>query len=49
MKTLRALLRDRRFSLGAAIMSVLVVLALLSFFAPYDPTEWRVVPRDLPP
>lgn len=49
MKTLRALLRDRRFSLGAAIMSVLLVLALLSFFAPYDPTEWRVVPRDLPP
>jgi peptide/nickel transport system permease protein len=49
MKTLRALLRDRRFSLGAAIMLVLVVLALLSFFAPYDPKEWRVVPRDLPP
>jgi peptide/nickel transport system permease protein len=49
MKTLRALLRDRRFSLGAGIMAVLVGLALLSFFAPYDPTEWRVVPRDLPP
>ncbi|MBM4458066.1 MAG: ABC transporter permease [Chloroflexi bacterium] len=49
MKTLRALLRDRRFSLGAAIMSVLVVLALLSLLAPYDPTEWRVVPRDMPP
>jgi peptide/nickel transport system permease protein len=49
MKTLRALLRDRRFSLGAAIMSVLAVLALLSFLSPYDPTEWRVVPRDLPP
>ena len=30
-------------------MFVLVVLALLSFFSPYDPTEWRVVPRDLPP
>jgi peptide/nickel transport system permease protein len=25
------------------------VLALLSFFAPYDPSVWRVVPRDLPP
>jgi peptide/nickel transport system permease protein len=49
MKTLRALLRDRRFGLGAAIMSVLLALALLSFFSPYDPTEWRVVPRDRPP
>lgn len=49
MKTLRALFRDGRFSLGAIIMSVLIVLALLSFFSPYDPQEWRVVPQDLPP
>lgn len=49
MKTLRALFRDGRFSLGAAVMFVLVVLALLSFFSPYDPTVWRVVPRDRPP
>ncbi len=49
MKTLRALFRDRRFSIGAVIMLVLIVLAFLSFFSPYDPTEWRVVPRDLPP
>lgn len=49
MKTIRALLRDRRFSVGAAIMSVLIVLGLLSFVAPYDQTEWRVVPRDQPP
>jgi peptide/nickel transport system permease protein len=49
MKTLRALFRDGRFSLGAAVMFVLVVLALLSLFSPYDPTEWRVVPRDRPP
>jgi len=49
MKTLRELFRDSRFSLGAAVLFVLVVLALLSFFSPYDPTEWRVVPRDMPP
>ncbi len=49
MKTLRALFRDRRFSIGATVLIVLVVLALLSFFAPYDPSVWRVVPRDLPP
>jgi peptide/nickel transport system permease protein len=49
MKTLRALLSDRRFAIGATVMLILVVLALMSFFSPYDPTEWRVVPRDLPP
>ncbi len=49
MKTLRALFRDRRFGIGATVMFVLIVLALLSFFSPYDPTVWRVVPRDLPP
>ena len=49
MKTLRELLRDSRFSIGAAVLLVLAVLALLSFFAPYDPTEWRVVPRDMSP
>jgi peptide/nickel transport system permease protein len=49
MKTLRALFRDRRFGIGATVLSLLVVLALLSFFAPYDPSVWRVVPRDLPP
>ena len=49
MKTLRELFKDRRFSLGAAVLFVLAGLALLSFFSPYDPTEWRVVPRDIPP
>jgi peptide/nickel transport system permease protein len=49
MKTLRALFRDLRFSIGASVMFVLIVLALLSFFSPYDPTVWRVVPRDQPP
>lgn len=49
MKTLRELCRDGRFSLGAAVFLVLAVLALLTPFSPYDPTEWRVVPRDMPP
>lgn len=49
MKTLRELFRNSGFSLGAAVLFVLVVLALLSFFSPYDPTEWRVVLRDMPP
>jgi peptide/nickel transport system permease protein len=49
MKTLRALFRDTRFSIGAIVMGVLITLALLSFFSPYDVTVWRLVPRDLPP
>ena len=49
MKTLRELLRDGRISFGMAVLLVLGVLALLSFFSPYDPLEWRVVMRDLPP
>ncbi|GAH18893.1 unnamed protein product [marine sediment metagenome] len=49
MKTLRELFRNGRFSVGAAVLLILLVLALLSFFSPYDPTVWRAVPRDLPP
>ncbi len=49
MKTLQALFKDRRFALGAVIMLALIGLACLSFFSPYDPTEWRVVPQDRPP
>lgn len=49
MKTLRALFRDPRFSIGAIVMLLLTLLALLSYFSPFDPTVWRVVPRDRPP
>jgi len=49
MKTFRELFRNSGFCLGAAVVFVLVVLALLSVFSPYDPTEWRVVLRDMPP
>jgi len=49
MKTLRELFRNGWFSFGAAVLLVLAVLVLLSFFSPDDPTEWRVAPRDLPP
>jgi peptide/nickel transport system permease protein len=49
MKTLRELWRDPRFAIGASILIVLGALALLSFVSPYDPQEWRTVPRDQPP
>ena len=49
MRTLSELFRDGRFGLGVAVLLVLAALALLSFFSPHDPTEWRVAPRDLRP
>ena len=49
MRTLIELLKDLRFSLGAGVLLVLLVLSLLSYASPFDPIEWRVVPRDLPP
>ena len=49
MKTLRDLLRDKRFAFGFTVAIILVILSLLSFVSPYDPTRWNVVPRDLSP
>lgn len=49
MKLFRDLLRDYRFATGFVVMVVLVLFACLSFVSPYDPTEWGVVPRDMPP
>jgi peptide/nickel transport system permease protein len=49
MKTFRDLLRDYRFAVGLAVVSILVVLAVMSFFSPVDPTVWFTAPRDLRP
>jgi peptide/nickel transport system permease protein len=49
MKTLRDLFRDYRFALSFIVLLVIVILALLSIFSPYDPTLWNVVPRDMRP
>jgi len=49
MKTLRDLFRDYRFCFSFGVLVVIVVMALLSLFSPYDPTLWNVVPRDLKP
>jgi len=49
MKTLKDLLRDYRFAVGFFVVSVLIVMALLSFFSPVDPTVWFTAPRDLKP
>jgi len=49
MKTVRELLRDKRFIIGAAVFLIFAVLAILSFFSPHDPTEWHTVGRNLRP
>lgn len=49
MKVLRDLFKDYRFGLSFCVLIVLVTLALLSYFSPYDPTLWGEVPRDLSP
>jgi peptide/nickel transport system permease protein len=49
MNVLRDLLRDYRFALSFGVLIILLALALISIFSPYDPTLWGAVPRDLPP
>ncbi|MBN1135309.1 MAG: ABC transporter permease [Anaerolineae bacterium] len=49
MKVLRDLFRDYRFALSFCVLCALLILALLTIFAPDDPTLWGVVPRDLEP
>ncbi len=49
MKTLRDLLRDYRFCFSFIVLVIILIMAFLSIFSPYDPTLWRVVPRDLKP
>jgi peptide/nickel transport system permease protein len=49
MGTLRDLFKDYRFSFSFIVLLIIVTLALLSFFSPYDPTLWNVVPRDTKP
>ena len=49
MKTLGDLFKDYRFTFSFIVLSVIVIMALRSFFSPFDPTIWHVVPRDLRP
>lgn len=49
-KPLRDLLKTNlEFSIGAALISTILVIALLSFFSPYPPMDMYVTPLDLPP
>ncbi len=49
MKILRDLFRDYRFCVSFVVLVIILILAFLSIFSPYDPTLWNVVPKDMKP
>jgi peptide/nickel transport system permease protein len=49
VKVLRDLFRDYRFCVSFGVLVIILTMACLSFFSPYDPTLWNVVPRDMKP
>jgi peptide/nickel transport system permease protein len=49
VKTLRDLFKDYRFCFSFGVLVVILILAFLSLFSPYDPTLWNVVPKNLQP
>jgi len=49
MKVFTDLFRDFRFSVSFTVLVIILILALLSIFSPYDPTLWNAVPRDMRP
>ena len=49
MKVLRDLFKDYRFCFSFGVLIIILTLAFLSFFSPYDPTLWNVVPKDTKP
>ncbi len=49
MNTFKDLFQDNRFKFSFSVLCILVFFAVLSFFAPNDPTLWGVFPRDMSP
>jgi peptide/nickel transport system permease protein len=49
VKVLKDLFRDYRFFSSFIVLVIIVIMACLSLFSPYDPTLWNVVPKDLKP
>jgi peptide/nickel transport system permease protein len=49
VKVLRDLFRDYRFCFSFIVLLIILILAFLSNFSPYDPTMWNVVPKDMKP
>jgi len=49
VKVIKDLFRDYRFCFSFIVLMIVLILAFLSTFSPYDPTLWNVVPRDMKP
>lgn len=49
MKVFRDLSKDYRFVFSFCVLVIILVMAFLSIFSPFDPTLWNVVPRDMKP
>jgi peptide/nickel transport system permease protein len=49
MKVLKDLFQDYRFAFSFVVLLIILTMAVLSFFSPYDPSLWNAVPRDMPP
>jgi peptide/nickel transport system permease protein len=49
VKIFTDLFRDFRFSVSFIVLVIILSLAFLSNFSPYDPTLWNAVPRDMKP
>jgi len=49
VRVLRDLFEDYRFAFSFTVLCLLLILALLSAFSPYDPTFWWHATRDLIP
>jgi peptide/nickel transport system permease protein len=49
VKILRDLFKDYRFILSFSVLVILVAIAVIASFCPYDPTLTGVVPRDMKP
>lgn len=49
MSVLKDLFKDYRFALSFTVLCLLLIMAVLSAFSPYDPTVWGIAPRDLQP
>ena len=49
MKVLRDLFKDYRFCFSFSVLVIILILAFLSIFSPYDPTLWYSVPKELKP
>lgn len=49
MKILRDLFKDYRFCFSFVVLVIILIMAFLSAFSPYDPTLWNVVPKEMKP